>query len=555
MFKLKRGSGEDSKSGRGNTGQRQPEGLKPLPTPQVQQTARFPSETQIEQAPRGRAHDNATSARRLQQDALQARTIDVPPPTALVPVGATKPPPTAPALRTQTTPPPGGNDEPPEAATRKLPPLPKRARSKRRPLTSFLLFVVLPLVAVAVYYYRYAPDIYVAEFRFAVTETTPLIPGRAPSANGLEGAAAGSGIASLFGSFSASTVTMHNYVVVDYLRSPRAIEDLSKRTDVRALLARGQARRCGWLNSDIDDLRFRFNGGGPSQIGTPPGQSGDPQAGPAKAETAGASWCGKPIQDMPMEEFAEYWKSLVTASYDPVTGLAIAKVRAFAPQDAYELASQLVTLAEELVNEIASRSQKDAVAFAEKEVDRAQKRLDEVRDRMLILRKKEGMIDPNRAGVSTNTELIKEVRSNLLQQQAEMEALRRQRLSPNAPVMRAMQAKIRATQAQLAGLENEVGNNTKDRGALTEVVDRFERLELESQYARQLLINALQAYDQSRANAAAQHLYLTPYVRPTMPESPTEPNRPLQIFLWFLSLLGIWLITLMLYRAVQDHAR
>src|SRR6185437_8798387 len=91
-----------------------------------------------------------------------------------------------------------------------------------------------------------------------------------------------------------------------------------------------------------------------------------------------ADWWSRYNNTQPIEKFIPYWASMVSANYDPVTGLATAQIRAFTAEDAQLIARTLVSLAESLVNEIATRPQKDAVHYAENEVKRAEARLKEV---------------------------------------------------------------------------------------------------------------------------------------------------------------------------------
>lgn len=408
--------------------------------------------------------------------------------------------------------------------------MPAKIKKRRPPYVSFLLFVALPTLLAAIYYFRYAPDIYVAEFRFAVTETTSVAAGR-PSSVTDNSALASSGAAALFGAFSIANVTLQNYVVTDYLTSRRAVEELSKRVNVRAMFDRYKTSLCNQVKEDGTRLGATSN---------------------AKDAAWYETVCGA-APAVPLEQFTRVWQSMVTSSYDPVTGIAAARVRAYSPEDAKAIADNLVQLAENLVNEIASRAQKDAVEFARIELARAEDRLNKVRERLYQFRQKEGMIDPTSAGVGTNVDLVKQIRGTLLQQKSELDALRGQRLSETAPAVVALTARIRATETQLASLEKEVRQDAGSRGPLTEVIDKFEALDLERQYSRQLLVNALQAYDNARAIAASQHLYLTPYVRPSLPESAVEPQRAQSVGLAFLGLFGLWIVALMFGRAINDH--
>lgn len=394
-----------------------------------------------------------------------------------------------------------------------LPPLPQRNPPSRRKLAwSFLLCVVLPTGLVALYYYMFAANQYVAEFKFAVMESSPVLPGSPPpiSATSPSAALGGAGGLGLMGGgamLGGSSATMQNYVVTDYLLSRQVVEELQRRIDVRSLYDSDLARNDPWA-------RFAKN--------------------------------------LPMERFVGYWKRMVSANYDPMTGLAEVTVRAFSPEDALSIANTMVTLAEDLVNSVAKRPQMDSVRFAEGEVRRTEERFRAAREAMTDYRLKEGMIDPAGA-LSSNLTLVQTLRGQLMQQQGDLASLLSQQQNPNSPAAQSLRSRIAATKDQLSKLEKEVSKDREGNKVLTELVGRYERLDLERQYAQAGFVAAQQALDQARANAAAQHLYLTPYVRPVLAESSTYPKRAQSTLIAALAFFGIWIVGLMVVRAIGEH--
>lgn len=397
-----------------------------------------------------------------------------------------------------------------------LPPLPQRRTQRSRGMMwSLLLCVVLPTAAVAFYFYALAADQYVAEFRFAVTEASPILPGLPAASMTTSPTAAsggtGAGLPMMGGATSLlmgeSNASLQNYIVIDYLLSRQAIEELQRRINIRSLYDSADAR---------GDIWARF---------------------------------GKAL---PMERFVRYWSRMISASYDPMSGLATVTVRAFSPADAQLIASTMVILAENLVNSIASRPQKDAVRFAESEVVRAKENLQKARDAVAAYRKKEGVIDPS-GSLATNLALIQTLRAQLVQFQTNLGTIIPQQKNGNSPAVQLLKAQIAATKAQLQKVEAEVSQSGEGNPMLSDLVGKYEELDLDRQYAAGMVIAAQQALDQARANAAAQHLYLTPYVRPAMPEYALYPRRFLDTILAGVLFLGIWIVGLMVVRSVREH--
>jgi capsular polysaccharide transport system permease protein len=243
---------------------------------------------------------------------------------------------------------------------------------------------------------------------------------------------------------------------------------------------------------------------------------------------------------------------MVTAQYDMVTGIAGAEVRAFSPHDALLIANTLVTLSEELVNEMQSRSQRDAVQFAQGEVEKAQDRLKQIRAKLAAYRNKFGIIDPTTSVAASNSTLIQSQRANLAQLETQLATLQSQHLSSTAPAIIGLKSQIKSTKEQLARTEADVGIGNNG-SALSTIVGDFEQLNLEMQFAQSMVTSTMQALDQARANAAAQHLYITPYVRPSLPQSSTYPRRLLSIASVGLFAFAFWVIGLMILRSIRER--
>lgn len=393
----------------------------------------------------------------------------------------------------------GADDE-----TFSLVPMPQPDHNWSYMLISFGIVVLLPLCLLGMYFLFLATPQYFAEFRFSVTEVTPSA---GPLGGGASGGTTASAVASAMGSHGAAIGggSAQNFVVIDYLKSRQVIDELSQTVDVREIYSRPEI---DWPN--------RFD------------------------------------RSRSTEHLVRYWNKMVWANYDPLTGLASVEIKAFRPDDALTIANQLVTLSETLVNKIAKRAEEDAVKFAEQEVVRAKASLDKARAAMAEFREKEGVIDPIPSVVSGNTQLIGTLRGSVSQLEADYDTIRRQNLSETAPSVLALKSRVQAAREQLASVEREVSGSRSGRNVLAGVVARFEALDMDRQYAQAILLTSLQSLDRARANAAAQHLYLTPYVRPALPESAGGPRVLLSMMLGAFVLASIWFIGLLSVRSLLN---
>jgi capsular polysaccharide transport system permease protein len=378
-----------------------------------------------------------------------------------------------------------------------LPPLPLPARRRYGgTFLSFLLAVALPVCAAAVYYFFIASNQYVSEFKFAVRDAKTASQGSA-SSGGI------GDIASLAGT---GPNTLESYMVTEYLKSEAAIQELEKRINVLKMYSRPQ----------ID-------------------------------------WFGRFDPSKPIEVFTSYWNRRITTQFDQITGIGSARIRAYTPEDTYLIAKTLVAMSEELINELATRPQRDAVRSAEAEVKRAGDRLKGVTTRLAAYRNSEQVIEPTANVVTSNVQLATTLRAQLIQLQTELSSLKRQNLDAKAPMILTLQSRIKSVREQLAVVEGEVGNSREGGNTLSKVMGDYEQLDLERQFALASMNKALTTLDDARSQTVYQHMYVTPFVAPNLPQSSTYPQRLLFVGIALLACLLFWTAGLLFFRSVREH--
>lgn len=383
-----------------------------------------------------------------------------------------------------------------EATSIEFPPLPMPVRRKSRgEFLSFLAVVVLPVLVATGYYFLIASNQYVSEFKFVVRDAMSASMGSKDTSMGDVMAMAGGTRAN----------SLESYMVTEFIRSQKAVEELQARIDIRKLYSRPQ----------ID-------------------------------------WFGRFHEDGPIEALKAYWDRKVSAQFDMLTGIGTARVRAYRPEDAHLIASTALSMSEELINNVATRPQRDAIRAAEAELKRSEDRLAALSARLSQFRNTELVIDPASNVVVGNAQLAQTLRVQLAQYQTELAALKQQNLDQNAPMSRVLQSKIKATRDQLTTVEGEVAARG-GANALSKVMAEYEQIDLERQFAQESVKAAMKTLDEARSAAVFQHMYVTPFVSPGMPQSSTFPNRLSSIaIVAFVSLL-VWTAGLLFVRSVREH--
>ena len=195
----------------------------------------------------------------------------------------------------------------------------------------FACVVLLPTVAVFLYYLLWASPMYVSQTRFAIRSADS-------SGGGLDIASA------LLRSSSSTGADAH--IVVEYIQSLDIIHDIDKELGV--------------------DLHFSDKG-----------------------HDVFSRLTNNPTQD----EQLRYWKWAVIPALDQDTGIITLETKAYSPEMAQKIAAAVLARSEALVNTMNLRAREDAVSLAQSEVQRAEARVRKAQEAMRNFRDAHTLLD------------------------------------------------------------------------------------------------------------------------------------------------------------------
>lgn len=354
-----------------------------------------------------------------------------------------------------------------------------------------MIFVVLPVLLATVYYGLIAADVYQSESRFVI---------KTPSQRQTQS----SSLASLIQSTGLSSGHDQTNEVIDFIQSRDALRALERQTDVRARFASDEA---DWLS--------RYP---------------------------------KPFQQDRFEELYDYYGDMVNVAVDHDTNSAVLTVQAFTPEDAQELNVRLLNLSEQLVNRLNSRFQNRAVADAEKRVLDAQVRVRNARFALGEYRNSQDVLDPQEEATG-----VFEVSNQLIAEQAaliaQLQAM--QRAAPRNPSIPALRSRIDAVGAQIA---RQSGRAVGTDSGLASKLAQYEGLQVEQEFATQMLTMAGATLEQARSEALKQQYYLERVVEPDEPDAPLFPKRIQSILVVAGVAIALYLIGWMLIVGILEHA-
>lgn len=259
-----------------------------------------------------------------------------------------------------------------------------------------LIFIALPTLITAIYFFLIAADLYASEASFVV---------RSPSRTQT------TGLSSLLQSTGISRAQDDVYSVNDFIVSRDAITALDKQVNLREIYNRPEA-----------DFLARY----PNFI----------------------DWGSA-------EDFFRYYQRRVEVVYDTTTGISTVTVKAFRADDAQLITNLLLKESEALVNRMNERSHQNSVREAETDVKLAEDRVVEAQQNILAYRNRETMLDPNKSSAAI-FEMLAKMQAELATTKTRVAELDRN--SPGSPLrsdllehMTALENQIETQRARLAG--------------------------------------------------------------------------------------------------------
>jgi capsular polysaccharide transport system permease protein len=342
-------------------------------------------------------------------------------------------------------------------------------------IASFVLMVVVPGLAAAAYYGLLASDQYVAEAQFTV------MGGEVPAPDA---------IATMTG-IPAAAIVQDTQIVINFIHSRAAVEKLETNVGLRERYSR----------NDIDVLA-RFN------------------------------------PDKPIEKLVSYWRRMTDATIIMPAGIVDFRVRAFTPEDARAIGDDVLSISEQLVNELNARMNADAVKDAEQELKRTAERLTAARSALETARNDQGILDAVKSADAVN-KLVTDLRGQVARMQQEYDAQLRAVL-PTAPQMRTLKARIESGQAQIAQLEASLTAKDPASRTLSTSMTKFAELDLEHQIAERLYSGAAASLELAKLMGERKRMYLNTFVRPVAPQEARYPKRILYTAAVVLGSLAAW---------------
>jgi capsular polysaccharide transport system permease protein len=239
---------------------------------------------------------------------------------------------------------------------------------------------------------------------------------------------------------------------------------------------------------------------------------------------------------------------MVGADTDPDSGLTVLEVHAFTPGDAYDLNSKLLDLSEALVNRLNQRAQGRAVAEAEQRVVQAEERVRNARVALSAYSNQQQLVDPAKQAGGV-LDLSNRLIAEQVALQAQLDTMLR--VAPRNPSIPAVRNRVAALGRQISS------QNGRAVGTPTGIVSKlgaYEKLQVEQEFATQMLTAANASLESARTEAQKQQFYLERVVEPNRPDDSVLPHRLYRILVVFGASICLYFIGWMLVVGILEHS-
>lgn len=355
---------------------------------------------------------------------------------------------------------------------------------------SFVLVVILPILAASLYLWGKAVDQYASTVGFSVRRE------EAGSAMDVLG-----GLTGLSKSSSSDTDILY-----EFLRSQKLVADMDAKLNLRSLWSKPQS-----------DPVFTF----------------DPSGS--------------------IEDLVDYWGRMVRTSYDSSTGLIEVRVLAFTPDDATHIAQSMFDESSRMINDLSTIAREDSIRYAREELTASQDRLKSAREAITAFRTKNQIVDPS-TDFQAQAGLVASLENKLAEAQIEIDLLgdvpaADPRLIQATRRYEVIEARI-ADERSKVGEDSSIQPGGKDYAALAA---DYERLAVDREFAERAYVTALASYDAAQAEGQRKSRYLAAHIMPTKAEVSRYPERLSVLGMLSLFLILAWSIGTLVAYSLKDR--
>lgn len=259
-------------------------------------------------------------------------------------------------------------------------------------------------------------------------------------------------------------------------------------------------------------------------------------------------WVGNSVSQ---EDLLKFYRRMVQAHYDEMTGLLLIEVQALTPEFAQVTLQAILEESERFVDVLSHNMAHDQMRFAQSELVLARRNYEEKQQLMVQFQNDNELLNAETLAESRAL-IISTLESELTKERANLKALR-STLGANTPQIRQQVVRIKALEEQLEVEKKTLVSSPVHGSKLNVIAAKFRDLQIEVGIAEESYKTAVVAVENARIEAGKKIRSLVEVVTPNMPEDAIYPHRLYNLFTLLIGLLLIYGITRFILATIEDH--
>jgi capsular polysaccharide transport system permease protein len=254
-------------------------------------------------------------------------------------------------------------------------------------------------------------------------------------------------------------------------------------------------------------------------------------------------------QDISQEWFHSYYLRRIGVALDENAGVLIVRAEAFTPEKAHEITSLLVEEGERYMNQMAHRLAQEQVTFIEKQVEQTSERVIKARQAVLTFQNERNLVSPQGTAEALFA-IISQLEGRLIALKTQRDSLLGYQQA-QSPAVVDLDLQIAAVSKQIA--REQARLTSSQRQTLNRIVEEYQRLEMNAEFAREMYKAGLTALEKQRVEAGRMLKMVSVLQYPTHPQYPLEPRRTYNTAVFILTTLLVAGILTLLKVIIRDH--
>ncbi len=251
-----------------------------------------------------------------------------------------------------------------------------------------------------------------------------------------------------------------------------------------------------------------------------------------------------PIQrldpDASQEDAYKRYQKSVKIGYDPTEGIIKMEVIAATPEESAEFSKQLITYAEQQVDQLTARKRADQMEGADESRKDAERKMVDAQNKIVEIQEKLGVLSPE-SEVQAVFGQITQLESELLTERISLQQFLAN-ARPNDAKVSAAQNKVEELERLIDEKRSQLTESSANSGSLARISGQLLVAQADLEVRQGLLAQAEGAFEAARLEANRQVRYLSVAVNPIAPDEPTYPRAFENTILAFLIFSGIYLM-------------